>query len=630
MWESRRRPGSSKVRLRAQTAATGAECRSGTGNWCGRSLSGSSEPPFSGAPRLAAFLRLVVNMTLEGRGEEIKEYLIGTEVYQRGEGFDPKLDSIVRVEAYRLRARLEQFYAVGSPEVRIELPKGSYLPRFHFPTGQDFVAPVPDAPPPPNLNRRRWMSGLGAGAFAAAAGGWLYWRRNRAGAAVIHLHASGGEGSSAGAFRLRLAHRLGPLLPQVELSAADNIRELRAGDGLHPAAAAYALVLCGEDSGLDGRFCVAAEAGATATEITSAAALAAFSRNGIEVAAEQPAARIAAAVREAGQWDRQIPAPARRDDLQVVNAFRRGRDSLLLTTAERDTPWPLDDILQGIAKLQSVVAPHPRFAAAWAQQAWLCVLASSYDRALLDRAAAAARRALEADARVWKAHFNLGYVQFFHEQRFRDAAGSIGRALALAPLRLEVVRYYADWLAIAGRSAEAWQTMQLLLAVIPRHRLVRLAAAALAYHRNDFPAMLRLAEGTLELEPGLAAARWQRGLARQQLGDGAGAEADWRQALREHPDDRRSAAALVHLLAARGRRSEAWQLAEGNGLTRSPYLRALAHAGAGEAAQALDALRQSLAAREAGLPYFTVDPRFAALRDTAGGKQILEQLMQGS
>lgn len=83
-------------------------------------------PALSGAPRMAAFLRLVVGMTLEGRGEEIKEYLIGTEVHQRGEDFNPKVDSIVRVEAHRLRARLDQFYAGGgSPVVRIELPKGS-------------------------------------------------------------------------------------------------------------------------------------------------------------------------------------------------------------------------------------------------------------------------------------------------------------------------------------------------------------------------------------------------------------------------------------------------------------------------------------------------------------------------
>lgn len=67
------------------------------------------------------------------------------------------------------------------------------------------------------------MAGLGTGALAAgAAGGWLYWRRPWRGA-VVHLHVSGDEASAAGAFRLKLAHPLGRLLPQMELSAAQDV-----------------------------------------------------------------------------------------------------------------------------------------------------------------------------------------------------------------------------------------------------------------------------------------------------------------------------------------------------------------------------------------------------------------------
>jgi tetratricopeptide (TPR) repeat protein len=591
-----------------------------------------ASPRLAGTPRLAGFLRLVVEMSLDGREEEIKEYLIGTEVYRRGVNFDPKVDSIVRVEAYRLRARLEEYYGglESPPAVRIELTKGTYVPRFHF-QRNDSAAPIAEPLATAPATRRRWLAWAGAGTLGAAgAGGWLYWRGGATQSAAIHLHSSGGEASPAGAFRLRLAHQLGRLLPHVELSAAENIHELRAGDGLHSAVTSYALILCGEATEEGRRFCVAAEAGATATEITTQATLAEHERSGLEAAAGQLARQIASAVRQAGSWDRQISAAARRDYLEVIGAFRRGRDSLLLTSQERETPWPLDEILQGIARLQAVAKAHPRFAAAWAQQAWLCSLASSYDRNLFDRAAEAARRALEIDARVWKAHFNLGYVQFFHQQRFREAAESIGRAMALAPLRLEIVRYYADSLAIAGRAAEAWETLRILLTVIPRHRLARLAAAALAYHRHDFSGMLQLAETTMTLEPGLAAARWQRALAREQLGNWKDAEQDLREVLREHPDDRRSAAALAHLLAAQSRRSEAWRLAESSGLSRSPYLRALIHAGGGETAQALDALRQSLNIRESGVPYFAADPRFAALRETVGGRQLLTEMLGDS
>ena len=61
----------------------------------------------------------------------IKEFDIAVAVYDRRPDYDPRTDPIVRVEAARLRARLREYYAVTPPErVRIDLPKGGYLPLF--------------------------------------------------------------------------------------------------------------------------------------------------------------------------------------------------------------------------------------------------------------------------------------------------------------------------------------------------------------------------------------------------------------------------------------------------------------------------------------------------------------------
>jgi hypothetical protein len=67
---------------------------------------------------------------LDGRGEGLKEYLIGVGVFGKGPGFDPRLDSAVRVEARRLRGKLEEYYQRdgASDAVRIRLPKGGYVP----------------------------------------------------------------------------------------------------------------------------------------------------------------------------------------------------------------------------------------------------------------------------------------------------------------------------------------------------------------------------------------------------------------------------------------------------------------------------------------------------------------------
>lgn len=93
-----------------------------------------SAPEFSQSRRMQAFLRFVVDETLAGRGEQLKAYTIGVSVYHKGAGFDPSTDPIVRVDARRLRRKLQAHYAdAGAGErLRIDMPKGQYAPRFKW------------------------------------------------------------------------------------------------------------------------------------------------------------------------------------------------------------------------------------------------------------------------------------------------------------------------------------------------------------------------------------------------------------------------------------------------------------------------------------------------------------------
>jgi serine/threonine-protein kinase len=77
------------------------------------------------------FLRFTVEELLAGRACRLKEYVIGVEVFDRGDSFDPRVDPIVRVEARRLRSKLCDYYErEGRLEtLRIEFPKGGYVPR---------------------------------------------------------------------------------------------------------------------------------------------------------------------------------------------------------------------------------------------------------------------------------------------------------------------------------------------------------------------------------------------------------------------------------------------------------------------------------------------------------------------
>ena len=87
---------------------------------------------FDASERNRNFLRHVVEETLAGRAERIKAYNIATTVFGRDDRFDPQLDSIVRIEAGRLRRSLERYYLTSGRDdpVRIGVPKGSYVPTF--------------------------------------------------------------------------------------------------------------------------------------------------------------------------------------------------------------------------------------------------------------------------------------------------------------------------------------------------------------------------------------------------------------------------------------------------------------------------------------------------------------------
>src|SRR5436190_9680825 len=94
---------------------------------------------FRQVDRLKRFLNFIVTEALAGRGDQLKEYVIGVQVFDKDQSFDPRADPIVRVQARRLRARLEPYYREegGGDALVIELPKGGYAPVFK---GRDAAA----------------------------------------------------------------------------------------------------------------------------------------------------------------------------------------------------------------------------------------------------------------------------------------------------------------------------------------------------------------------------------------------------------------------------------------------------------------------------------------------------------
>ena len=103
-----------------------------------------SSTAFTKADRSSRFLRFVVQQHLQGKASEIKEYVVGTEVFGKNADFDPRTDAIVRAEANRLRARLDQYYSSEGKydSIRISVPRGSYVPRIEQNSANTCDTPV--------------------------------------------------------------------------------------------------------------------------------------------------------------------------------------------------------------------------------------------------------------------------------------------------------------------------------------------------------------------------------------------------------------------------------------------------------------------------------------------------------
>jgi len=87
----------------------------------------------SGCHRLTQLLDFLIASTLQGDAPHLKETTIGVSVFGRSPDYDPKVDTIVRSQAWRLRSKLRKYYASEGLHdwVVVELPVGHYVPCFH-------------------------------------------------------------------------------------------------------------------------------------------------------------------------------------------------------------------------------------------------------------------------------------------------------------------------------------------------------------------------------------------------------------------------------------------------------------------------------------------------------------------
>ena len=142
-----------------------------------------SSTHFARSERVSKLLRYLVERQLEGKEDQLKESVIGVEVYGRKPDYDTKLDSTVRTEAARIRSRLNRYYANEGSDDRlvIELPKGGYVPHFRNP---ELVRPMRQ----PVARWPRWAIVLtGMTVVTATWAWWAHWNNVPLRIAVLPL-----------------------------------------------------------------------------------------------------------------------------------------------------------------------------------------------------------------------------------------------------------------------------------------------------------------------------------------------------------------------------------------------------------------------------------------------------------
>jgi hypothetical protein len=157
-------------------------------------------PLFNSSKRYPSFLKLVVTRTLAGQADQLKERILGVEIFGRPADYDTNTDPIVRVTAAEIRKRIEQYYQdpKHSQEIRLFLPSGSYAPQFAWPGHVSPAAPTDPASNRPEsatatqqpsavsgqsrskpVTSARWKAVVGAGLLVVAVASAALWYVSR-------------------------------------------------------------------------------------------------------------------------------------------------------------------------------------------------------------------------------------------------------------------------------------------------------------------------------------------------------------------------------------------------------------------------------------------------------------------
>ena len=592
-----------------------------------------SSPGFARNPRLSSLLAYVVRQHLEGKPEQLKETVIGVEVFGRKPEYDPHRDSIVRTEAAKLRARLLEYYSgIGATDpVIIEIPKGTYVPSVRFSSA---------VLQPRNHIRRRMFAFVAAVLVVLATAAYL---------ALGQLRSSG---TPAGPVSIAV-------LPFVNLSSGTSndyfsdaltgeiISALAKVDGLRVVARGSAFSFKGKQLGIreigselhvemivEGTVRVEGEK----VRITAALSKVAdgyhvwseiYERDVKDAFAIQDEIAQAIVARLQVRL-RPLRSPRHQpSDWQAYNLYLKGR------YFQNQGPFAFEAQKLAVAHFEQAVARDPNYAVAYAglADAWnnIGVHDPSQPSEAFLKAESAAKKALEIDAGLSEAHVSMGNAALARwdwqagEREFR-------RAIELEPNNARArLQYAVSCLALTGRLNQAIEEAKRAQTLDLASPEVHGQFATLFYCARQYDRAINLARKALEMNPKALGAQNLLGRIYVQKGLLAQAVAEFERADGIGPRRSHWAASLVGLYVKSGRRTEAENLLEiWKQRSRQEFghaeSMAMAYAGLGRADEAFQWLDQAYREHWMRLPWIKIAPEYDGLRSDPRFQALVKKM----
>ena len=556
---------------------------------------------FARSERMARFLRLAVERTLEGKSDELKEYLIGVEVFDRQPSYDPRVDPIVRVEARRLRSKLKAYYDGDGRQdpVVFDFQTGTYAPEIRM-REDGHVAPQPEGHTVAVLPFAN-LSGSAENDYFSD------------GLTEELIHAL----TKFSGMRV-VAWNSAARLRGVEQDVLEVRRQLNVANALTGSV---------RISGQSLR--VRAQLIDTATGVYLWSET--FDREMQDVfAIQEDIARAIVRTLRVQLAGGAEATPVARSPVSVssYDYYLKGRYHL-----HRRTP---DELTRSLENFQAAIAADPGSALAQAGVADAYCLQVDYGMLHpaegIPHVRAAAMRAIELDASLAEAYPALAVIRAHYDREWADAENLYRKAISLNPGYAMAHQWLAtDYLALVGRFEEAMAEIDLSLELDPLSSIIHEGRASFFTLQRRYDEAIRGFREILTFDPSFYKAYTSMGRAYAQQGKHGEALAMLEKGRSLAGDVPSIMAAMGQVFALSGDTASArGVLAQLTARALQRYIPstcfAVVHLGLGEPARALDWLEKGCQQRELSLAPLKVHPIYDPLRGEPRFQNILQTM----